>query len=166
MKKLWLFLISGVLFFGLVGVVSAATLKIGVVDLHRVLQNDPQVKVEQNKIKRQFGPQEKKLIAMRKNLLGEVSVLRKAKVINKHKKTILTRNIVANQRKLRSMEVKFHQAFVTAQNKALAKVLGNVKFAIKKVAKREQLSIVLDQTSVIYSGSAVDITNQVIKVLN
>ena len=159
MKKNLLFLLVGTLF-----IISAsyANLKIAVVDLHKVLQNDPQVGILQTQIKKQFLPDGKAIIAANKKLQKDVQKLRSNQKTNSNKEyQKLQQQIIADHRKLHNMQAIFQQNLITAQDKALQQITTSVMQIIKQTAQKNQLDIVLLKRNVLYNCPTTDITQQI-----
>lgn len=163
MKKLSLFIFAS--FFAFVFGNAFAEVKIGVFNLNLVLQNDPNVKVAQEKLKNDFSPAGKKLIEARDTLAKDIDSLRNMPLVQKNERKDLTDKIVKEDKDFRDQQVKFQNDLIQAQNTALQTVLERIKNIVNKIAKRQGLNLVLTESNVAYSDTAMDITEQVSKEL-
>jgi outer membrane protein len=163
MRKLSLFILAS--FFTFAFGVASADVKIGVFNLNQVLQNDPNVKVAQEKLKNDFSPAGKKLIETRDALAKDIDALRSMPLVQKNERKDLTDKIVKEDKDFRDQQVKFQNDLTQAQNTALQAILERIKNIVNKIAKRQGLNLVLTESNVAYSETAMDITDQVSKEL-
>lgn len=163
MKKL----VLGVAAAALFAVSSfAMALNIGVVDMQKVMQNAPQVKAMQNKLKSEFGPQEQKLQALQKQLQADVEKFEKNSSIMKDSdKKALAKKIAAEQKDLQNRQNDFRTKVLTAQNEAMQKIFGQIQKIVNGIASDQKLNLILTKTSTVYSDDDMDVTDQVIKKL-
>jgi outer membrane protein len=165
MKKILLLVLSIGLLLGF-SVARADNLKVGVLDVQKVMQKSPQVSVMQAKLKKQFAPQEKKITAAQKQLKADFDKYNKDQAVMKDAdKKALQKKILAEQSKLRNLQTQFQQQLIAAQRTAMQSILKDIEGAVEDVAKDQKLDLVLTKASVAYNNPDLDVTDQVIKKL-
>ncbi len=167
MKKIVLFVAALAMFVSLnVALAADNNLKIGVVDVQEMMQKIPQVTAMQKQLQSKFNPQTKKIKAMQQQLQADLAKYNKNKSIMKDKnKKALQKKIMDEQNKLRTMQINFQEQAMDAQKKAMQSILSDVEAAVKKVAKDQNLNLVLTKASIAYNDDDMDITDKVIKEL-
>lgn len=165
MKKIVLLVLSIGLLLGF-SIARADNLKVGVLDVQKVMQNSPQVSAMQAKLKKQFAPQEKKITTAQKQLKADFGKYNRNKAVMKDadKKT-LQKKILAEQSSLRDLQVKFQQQLIAAQRESMQSILKDIEDAVNDVAKDQKLDLVLTKASVAYNNPDLDVTDKVIKKL-
>jgi outer membrane protein len=165
MKKILLLVLSIGLLLGF-SVARADNLKVGVLDVQKVMQKSPRVSAMQAKLKKQFAPQEKKITAAQKQLKADFDKYNKDQAVMKDAdKKALQKKILAEQSKLRNLQTQFQQQLIAAQRKSMQSILKDIEDAVEKVAKDQKLDLVLTKASVAYNNPDLDVTDQVIKKL-
>ncbi len=145
---------------------EAAEMKIGVVDLHKILKQSPEVAVINDQLKSEFKPRGDKIAAAEKDLNDKASKLeRDGAVMNTQEREKLAVQVQSERRKLYRMQQDFHDDLSYAEQQATQKLLAKVEKAINKVAKQNQYDLVLQKNGVPYSSASVDITAAVINAL-
>ena len=157
MKKILIVALSCILFVG-ANAAFASDVKVGVVDVQQVLQNVPQVKALQTKLKKQFAPQEKKITVAQKQLQANIDKYKKNQAVMKAQdKDALQKKILDGQQQLRGMQVDFQKKVVAAQTlKILTQGTGETRLfaGTLAVCKHQAADFVTDV-------QGVDIRNRV-----
>jgi len=165
MKKILLLVLSIGLFLSF-SVAQADNLKVGVLDVQKVMQNCSQVSAMQAKLKKQFAPQEKKITVAQKQLKADFDKYNKNQAVMKDAdKKAMQKKILAEQSSLRDLQVKFQQQLIAAQRQGMQSVLKDIEDAVNDVAKDQKLDLVLTKASVAYNNPDLDVTDKVIKKL-
>lgn len=165
MKKILLF-ISALAMIASISIASAANLKVGVLDVQKVMQQIPQVTAMQKKLKKQFSPQTKKITTTQNQLRADLTKFNKNRLVMKDSdKKALKKKIIKGQDDLRNLQINFQQQLMAAQRKAMQSILNDVEGAVNSIAKSENLDLVLTKASIAYNDDNMDITNQVVKKL-
>ncbi len=153
--------------FTVSGTVSAAGVKVGIVNMKQVVSKVPQAKMIEDKIRKKFKDRTDALIALRKK--GEETQTKARRdamtLTNAQKREV--------QRKLKSLDSEFNlkQTFlqddIALMNKQeQASLLRKISDAVNKVAKKEKLDLVVTSDSVMYVKPSMDISKKVIALLN
>lgn len=160
-------LIPAILLFVLVGAANAAAVKVGTVDLPHILQQSPQVQAINEKLNKEFRPEQQKIVAAQKNIRSEANKLNpeQAKKLSKEEQKKIQEKLILEQKNLNQMVSKFQQKVRTAQTRAMKQFMSEVNNAVKIVAKKKSLDIVLLKPAVMYAADAQDITSDVLAQL-
>jgi outer membrane protein len=158
-KKLVLsFILSGLVSTGVI----AADLKIGVVNVERILTEAPQVDAVNTSMLERFGPHrdelqksEKEITTMQENYKRNELVMTEDK-LNELKKEIITKIQMLKQR-----EAVLTQEVNTVRSQELAVLQQQVRGIIDDIAKKGKYSLVLSE-GVAYTSPKLDITDQVL----
>ncbi len=145
---------------------SSSNVKIGVVDLHKVLQESSQAKVISKRLEGQFKPRQEKLFVAQKQLKADAEKLRRdATLLTAAQKTALQNKIIQEQRTLEQSGAKYQEDLNKAQNQAMQEFFAKVKMSLDKIAQQNGYDIVLQKENVPYSNPDMDVTKQLIAAL-
>ncbi|HHG90699.1 MAG TPA: OmpH family outer membrane protein [Devosia sp.] len=145
--------------------VWAEEIKIGFVNVARVLQQAPQAEKAKKRLEREFAPRDKRLVAMQKELQKlEEKLARDAAVMSDSERRKLEREILAKQRELKRAREEFREDFNLRRNEELGKLQRQVFEAIKSLAKEESYDLLLTD-GVVYASDKVDVTAKILKRL-
>jgi outer membrane protein len=167
MKKILMICMFGLLIFG--SNVAFAALKIGIVNMQQLINQDPMVQVLRGKITNEFKPQNKKMVALRKLLLKNIDKLKKQPSANVTTRKKLRTRIAAQAKQLRALQVTLRDNVLNEQRKAIAAITQQIQVAIGEVASREGIDLVLRRSSILFYGKILrgsDITPAVNKILH
>jgi len=164
MKKLLLIIVSAMMLAG--SSVVLADISIGVLNMQEVMRTIPQVKAMQKKLKNQFGPQQKKLIAQQKQLQTDVKNFEKnSAVMTDADKQKLQQKIIKQQQDLQKAQTDFRTQISAAQNKAMQKIFAQIGKVVNRVAADQKLNLIVTKASAVYNDASMDVTDSVIKGL-
>lgn len=145
---------------------AASTTNIGVVDMKQILTSAPQMKTINSQLKSQFSKRKDTILSQAKVLQSDMTNYNKNKaVLSASKASDLKKKIASEEDQLRSEQMQYQQDLMAAQNKAMAGFLNRLKFAVTQVAKKQGLTIVLPENSLLYSSNNIDITSAVLSNL-
>jgi len=145
----------------------AENLKVGVVDLHKVMQESSQAKAISQQLEKQFKPRQQKLLAQQKQLKADADKLnRDSSVMTAAQKKQLQNKINAEKGSLQQAAAAYQQELNNAQNKAMQDFFNKVKAALDKIAKQGNYDIILQKEGVPFAADKIDITPQVVKALS
>ena len=137
---------------------------IGIVDMKAIFSSSPKVKSIKAELTKQFQPKKENLEKMGKTLQSDIEKYQKNKdVMNKKDLATLEASITKQESDFRSEQAKFQQEVFDAQNKSLNTFMDNVKTAVKAVAEKEKLDLVIPSNDVLYTKDKTDITQDVLK---
>lgn len=146
---------------------AAAPVSIGIVDMQQVLQQSPKVTAASEKLKKQFAPEQNRLITQQNHLKELTEKLnRDATIMQQKDKDALQAQIDKEQKDLMQKSQEFQQKAFEAQQKEMQSILAKVTDAVKALAKKNNLTLVIDKGAVVYAGDELDITSQVKKAIS
>lgn len=141
----------------------ADAMKIGVVDLQKIVQNSAQIQGIQTKLEQKFRPRRDTLIATEKDLRAKMEAFKRDSVVmNANARKDKEREIVAMQQKFERDGQQYQQELSTAHNEAMEDFYTKVRAAIAVVAKKDQYSLILQKDAAPFAVEALDVTKQVI----
>lgn len=165
-------LVSGALLlatFG-IGMLAAGTasaqssLKIGVINVGKLLENAPQSKVVQDKLQKEFEPRQQSILAKRQKMQTQQDAFQKdSAVMGEEERLNLERQIRDTQRDLQREENEYLEDLNARRNEEVGKLQREVLQRVQAYASAQKYDLVL--ADAIYVSGAVDITQQVITAL-
>jgi len=148
------------------GVIQAQSpLKIGFVNVGRVLDTAPQAAAARNRIEREFAPRDRQLLDQQKRLRTEEDKLVKdAAVISASERQRKETELRALKRELRRSQDEFREDLNLRRSQELSKLQRKVADTIRAMAKAEQYDLVITDGA-IYAGERVDFTARIVERL-
>lgn len=145
----------------LVANVSYAELKIGFVNVARVLEKAPQAEKAKKRLEQEFSPRDRHLVSQGKEIKKlEEKLTRDASVMGESERRKLERDIIAKKREAKRSQQEFKEDFNMRRNEELGKLQRRILEAIRALAKDEQFDLLLTE-GVIYASKQIDVTEQV-----
>ncbi|CAL1239324.1 OmpH family outer membrane protein [Candidatus Methylocalor cossyra] len=145
--------------------VSAAELKIGFVNVARLLERAPQAEKAKKELEREFAPRDKKLVAEQKEIKQlEEKLGKDAAIMSDEEKQKLDREIIARKREAKRLQDEFREDFNLRRNEELTQLQKEIFEAIQSLAKEEHFDLLLTD-GVVYASDAIDVTSKVEKKL-
>ena len=162
-KALWLAAFAAAMLAA--GVASAqGNLKIGVINVGKLLENAPQSKVVQDKLQKEFEPRQQAIMAKRQKLQSQQDTFQKdSAVMGEEERLNLERQIRDVQRDLQREENEYLEDLNARRNEEVGKLQRDVLQRVQAYASAQKYDLVLSDA--IYVSGAVDITQQVITAL-
>ena len=157
-------LIVGFLFAISVSNLFAEGVKVGVVDLQKIMQTSPQMKVIQQQVEKDFKPRRDKLVAMEGSLKNDMEKFKRdSTVMSDAQKKELEKKIIAAQQLFERQGQQYQQELSTAHNEAMEGLYTKIRTAIKVVAEAQKYDIILQKDAAPFSIDSLDVTPAVIK---
>ena len=136
------------------------------VDVRQIFQASLQVKDINIRLEREFLPQRKRIISLGKSLQEDAKKLQRNEVIMSKKEAEDLRNKIQKEQKgLQREQIEFQQELYEAQSKAMGEFMTKISGAVRAVAEKEKVDLVLPKNTVLYARDAKDITSEVISAL-
>lgn len=140
---------------------SYAELKIGFVNVAKVLEKAPQAAKAKERLEKEFSPRDKHLVAQQKEIKTlEEKLARDASVMGETERRKLERDIIGKKREAQREQQEFSEDFNMRRNEELGKLQRRIVEAIRALAKEEGFDLLLTD-GVIYAGDQIDVTDQV-----
>jgi outer membrane protein len=159
-------LIAAALGCAAVGAAHAqANLKIGVINVGRLLEQAPQSKTVTDKLQKEFEPRQQSILAARQKLQTQQETFQKDQaVMGEEERLNLERQIRDGQRDLQRTENEYLEDLNARRNEELGKLQREVLQRVQAYASAQKYDLVV--ADAIYFSNAVDITAAVIAALN
>lgn len=143
----------------------AAEIKIGYVNVVKVIEQAPQGEAALKKLQAEFGPRDKKLVDMQQEIKKKEEDLdRNALVLKDADKQAKASELIGLKRELRRATQDFRDDYNMRRNEELATLQKIVKQVIVEIAKQENYDLIVHD-STLYASGRVDITNKVLEKL-
>lgn len=141
-------------------------LKIGAVQVLKVLQQSPQYQAAGKSLDKEFEPRSKILIAAQKKIKDlEEKLAKDRAIMSEAEISKMERDILAKRRDYKRDQDEFREDINFRRNEELGKIQKVILEAIQKVAKENNYDVVLSE-GVIFASSKADMTQLVIDTLN
>lgn len=166
MKRLGAVLIA--LMFTLGSVTAFADgMKIGVVDLQKIMQTASQMKSIQEKLEKEFKPRRDKLVAMEEGLKKDMEKFKRdSAVLSPSQKKDMEKQIVTTQQQFEREGQQYQQELSTAHNEAMEEFYNKIRAAIAKVAETDKYDVVLQKDAAPFSADKLDVTAKVMQQIS
>lgn len=165
MRKLLAFVVGSIMLLG-IQVASAADLKVGVIDLKKILTDAPQVAAMRSKLQTQFDPRNKEIVALQNTLQTDMDKYNKdSSVMKEPEKKALQDKVMAQQKKLRDMQTEFQKNLLAAEDQSMQEISKQVQTAVDSIAKSKGFDLVLAKGAVAYNNPSFEVTTEVLDIL-
>jgi outer membrane protein len=165
-RQYWLLLVLvGCAFLATGSLALAAELKVGYVNAVKVIEEAPQGEAAKKKLEAEFGPRDKKLVAMQAQIKEIEDDLEKDGLLMKDAdRRAKEHDLVVLKRDLRRATQEFREDYNLRRNEELAAIQKIVYKAIIEIAQQENYDLILHEGT-IYASKKVDLTEKILKKL-
>jgi|SaaInlStandDraft_1057018.scaffolds.fasta_scaffold88058_2 outer membrane protein len=140
-------------------------LKIGVVNVQRLLQGSPQARAAQALLQDEFAPIQREVIELQADLTAKQEKLqRDVDVMSADERRNAERDLQDGQRNLQRRQNEFAEDFDLRRNEILGRMQQDLASEIQSYANEAGYDLVLGE-GVLYSSGNIDITSEVLKGL-
>lgn len=158
----------GVLIFALVAAVSAGaqteTLRVGVVNVNRLLEQAPQFRAAMQALQEEFAPRQRELVAIQRSLQEKSDTYeRDGAVMGAEERLSLEREIREKQRDFAREQSDLNEDANLRQNEELSKLQRSLLQEVQNFARSENYDLVV--ADALYFSSTIDITDDVLQAL-
>jgi len=144
---------------------AVAQMKVGFVNVNKILDDAPQAVSASKRIEKEFAPRDRKIIAQQKELRRqEDKLVKNAAIMSAAERQRSEKEIRALRREVRRLRDEFQEDLNLRRSQELSKLQRKVVEVIRKLAEAEKYDLILGD-GVIYAGKRVDITKTVIERL-
>lgn len=151
------------LLFTVVGAVSAESYKIGFVNVDRAVKKSPQYADTSKALEEEFMRRNEEMIDQQKQLKKlEDKLARDGTVMSDSEVRHLESDIRSRRRQLNSFREEFREDRNLRNNEELSKLLRKFTEVVNQVGKEENVDLILNQESVIFFNSRIDLTGKVL----
>jgi outer membrane protein len=139
-----------------------AQLKLGFVNVPKVLDQAPQARAADERLEKEFGPRDSDIVKMKRDLVAQNDKLTKnAAVMSATERQRQESDLRQMRREIRRLEDEFREDVNLRRSQELGKLQRLVVEVIQALAKAEKFDLIISD-GVIYAGETVDITDKVI----
>lgn len=140
-------------------------LKIGVVNLDRVLRDTTAAKAAQTKLEAEFKPREKELNKIESVIKAASDRFEKdAPTLGESERVRRQRDLLDQDRELQRKRREFQEDFNQRKNEELTSILDRANRVVKQIFEQEKFDLILQEA--VFASNRVDITGKVIKALD
>lgn len=162
-KLAWLVGMAGLVFFS--EATLAAELKIGYVNVVKVIEEAPQGEVALKRLEVEFSPRDKELVATQNKIKALEDELEKnALVLKEVDRRAKEQEILSLKRDLKRATQEFREDYNLRRNEELTALQKIAYKAIVEIAKQEKFDLILNEGTV-YASDKIDITDRILKNL-
>jgi outer membrane protein len=155
-------LLSIGLFFNTFTIAHAADIKIGFVNILKVLDAAPQAKRADSRLKKEFAPREKELAKLGEDITRLESRLRQEKdILGAQKLTKLRQSLRSKRREFERQQDEIREDFNVRRNQEINKLQKDIFKAIVALAEEGNYDLIAGE-GVIYASKQIDITDKVL----
>ena len=144
---------------------ASAEVKVGFVNVAKVLELAPQAEAARNRIEKEFAPKDRELLQQQKDVRSlEDRLVKNAAVLSEAERQRNESEIRATKRELRRRQDEFREDLNLRRSQELSKLQQKVTEVIKALAEAEKYDLIVSD-GVIFAGQRVDITDQILERL-
>jgi outer membrane protein len=142
-----------------------AEVKVGFVNVAKVLELAPQAEAARTRIEREFAPKDRELLQQQKEIRKlEDRLVKNAAVMSESERQRKEGEIRALKRDLRRSQDEFREDLNVRRSQELSKLQKTVTEVIQVLAKAENYDLIVSD-GVIFAGQRVDITDLILERL-
>ena len=147
--------------------VYADSIKIGVVNTEKILRVSAPALNAQQRIDEEFIPRDEEIKAMAKQAKAlQEKLEKKGAAMNEANRRELERELANLSRNYQRAQRQMREDLTVRQNEEYGVILNLTDKAIEFIAKKENYDLILQLQDSVYRSQRIDITDQVINVLN
>lgn len=144
----------------------SADLKIGVINVQRLLAEAPQAKVVGQGWKDEFGPRQAEIEKLQKDLRGRAEKLqRDGDTMTDNDRRAQEKALRDGQFDLDRKQKEFEADFNLRRNEDLSKLQGTLRQEVQAYARTANLDLVVSSEAALYFNESLDVTSQVLASL-
>lgn len=144
-------------------VIVGAELKIGFVNMVEIMEKSPQAETARKALEIEFSNRDKKLTAVRDEILKLEETLKKdAAIMSEKRRADLEKEIQNKKREYNRQQDELREDFNIRRNEELGKLQKYVHEVVLEVAKSENYDLVVTQP-VVFASNRIDMTQRVLQ---
>ena len=165
-SKLWMVAAFGAALVAATTAGAQGNLKIGVVNVARLIEQSPQSESVTKALQDEFGPRQRDIAAMQQRLRTQQETFqRDGAVMGEQERLDLERQIRDGQRELQRTENEYLEDLNLRRNEELGKLQREVLEKAQEYARAQKYDLLIADPNVIFASTAVDVTEAVLGVL-
>jgi outer membrane protein len=140
---------------------AAGDLKIGFVNVAKVLEKAPQASKAKTRLESEFSPRDKALVSQQKEIKTlEDKLAKDSAVIGDEERRRIERDLLDKKRDAARAQQEFSEDFNMRRNEELGNLQKRIVEAVRALAKEESFDLLLTD-GVIYANDQIDVTSRV-----
>jgi outer membrane protein len=165
-SKLWLVAVIAAAGIASNAAIAQSNLKIGVINVARLIEQSPQSESVTKKLQDEFGPRQRDITAMQQRLRTQQETFqRDAPVMAEAERLNLERQIRDAQRELQRTENEYLEDLNLRRNEELGALQRDVLLKAQEYARAQKFDLLIADPNVIFASTAVDVTEAVLGIL-
>lgn len=141
-------------------------LKVGFVNVSRVIEKAPQGEAALKKLEEEFGPRDREIRAMREEVKAlEEELLKNDLVLDDPARSKKELELRDKRRALRRATSEFREDYNLRRNEELNALQQIVIKAIVEIAEEESYDLIVHEPAVVFASDQIDITERILKQL-
>lgn len=145
------------------GLATAQQLRIGVVNVARLITESPQAAAAMGALQEEFAPRQREIVAQQDGFKEkQAQVQRDLEVMGPEERRNAERDLLKEERDIKRNQEEFTEDFNLRRNEELGKLQRELQLAVQTFARDSGYDLVLSGEGVLFASQAVDITQQVL----
>jgi outer membrane protein len=150
----------------MVTVPAWAEIKIGFVDVNKLLSESPQAKAASDTLRTEFTPRQRDIQSEQQSLKAREDKLNKdAATMTEDQRSRAERDLQTSQRDLQRKMAEFQDDINARRNEEMSHLQRTLFEEVKTYAKSQNYDLIVTEAAAIYSAPALDITSAVLAAL-
>jgi outer membrane protein len=146
--------------------VFAQELKIGFVNIGRLINESPQAGEAMESLQEEFAPRQREIIALQNDFKEKQAQMeRDREVMGADERQNLDRELRKEERDLTRSQQEFTEDINLRRNESLGKLQRELLRQVQVFAGQENYDLVLSSDGVLFASTIIDVTEQVLAVL-
>lgn len=146
---------------------SMAASKIGVIDVHKLIEQSPEVKALNKRITREFTPRRQKIVDLQATIEKKAQRLKRDfATMSDSEKSSIQSSLMTERRNLQRLQQDFQQDISMLQNKEMKKFFTRLKKTVDSYAKKNDYDLILQKDAAPFASKKVDVTNAVLRSMS
>ena len=151
----------------LVAPIASAQVKVGFVNVAKVLDTAPQAEAARVRIEGEFAPRDRELLQQQRKVRSEEDrLVKNGAIMSQSERTTLEEQIRRLKRQLRRSQEEFREDLNLRRSQELSKLQRVVIEVIQTVGGDEGYDLIVSSDGVVFASERVDMTDRVIERLN
>lgn len=143
----------------------AKDIRIGVLDVHKLIETSAEVKAINKRLQAEFKPRQDSIISLQRELQQKMTRLDREKAVMSDKeKSNLQDDLIVQRRKLQRLEQDYQQDLNAANNREMKTFFDKLKKNVDSFASQNKYDLIIQNDAVsLFNSNEIDVTSAVIK---
>ncbi|CAL7961988.1 outer membrane protein [Gammaproteobacteria bacterium] len=146
------------------GTQAFADMKIGVLDLNKVMMDSPQLEIAKKALKGKFDVREKEMLAAQKAFQVDIEAFNKnSPTMKANDQKAAQQKIISQQKDLQEKQTKFQKDLSDEQNSAMKDIVKKIEGIVNNIAVSKKFDLIVAKAATAYNKPELEITDEVVK---